>query len=105
MPARISVLVKAQAKTSSLSRLSDGTYRISVHALAQAGQANRAVIELLANHFSIPKSSIKIVSGRAARKKLIEICLTAGEMSIKALLRERDFANVSRSGIKTRIDR
>jgi uncharacterized protein YggU (UPF0235/DUF167 family) len=31
------------------------------------------VVELLAEHFSVPKSSIRIVRGDTARKKLIEV--------------------------------
>jgi len=37
------------------------------------GKANRAVIRLLAGHFGVPESQVKILKGATARNKLIEI--------------------------------
>ena len=38
---------------------------------AHDGEANVAVIELLAKHFHVPKTSITILHGATSRKKLI----------------------------------
>lgn len=38
-------------------------------------KANKAVIELLAEHFKIPKSKIEIVHGHKSRKKLVAIII------------------------------
>jgi len=46
---------------------------VSVHAPAREGKANRAVIELLAAHFSVSRSSIKIIRGESSKRKLVEI--------------------------------
>ena len=73
MGRRIWVIVKPQASKEEILRLADGEYRVSVHAPAQEGKANEAVIELLASHFSVAKSAIKIVRGQSSRRKLIEI--------------------------------
>lgn len=73
MPLRIAVTVKPQARKESVTQISESEYRVAVHAPPVDGKANRAVIELLAEHFSVPKSSIKIIRGESARKKLIEI--------------------------------
>ena len=73
MARRIRVTVKPQARKEEILRLAGGEYRVSVHAPAQEGKANAAVIELLAKYFSIAKSAIKIVRGQTSRKKLIEI--------------------------------
>jgi len=73
MGRRIWVTVKPQARKEEISRLEDGGYRVAVCAPAEAGRANEAVIELLADFFSVPKTTIKIVRGRAAKRKLIEI--------------------------------
>ena len=70
---KIWITVKPQAKREEVKKITDGEYSVSVRATAREGRANGAVIELLANHFSVPKSSIKIVRGPAARKKLVEI--------------------------------
>ena len=37
------------------------------------GRANEAVIELLAEHFDVPKGSLRIVRGHTSRQKVIEI--------------------------------
>ena len=65
--------VKPNAKSATITKLSDTEYRVSVHAPAEDGKANRAVIELLAEYFGVPKSAIKIVRGQFARKKWVEI--------------------------------
>lgn len=56
-----------------MKKLANGEYSVSVRAPAREGKANEAVVELLAEHFSVPKSSIRIVRGDTARKKLIEV--------------------------------
>jgi uncharacterized protein (TIGR00251 family) len=73
MLTRIWVTVKPHARIDSLTRVADGEYQVSVHAPPEDGKANQAVMELLARHFRVPKSAIKIVRGHASRKKLISI--------------------------------
>jgi uncharacterized protein (TIGR00251 family) len=70
---KIWVTVKPQAKKSAARKISEGEYAVSVNAPAREGKANEAVIELLARHFSVPKSSIRIIRGQTTRRKLIEI--------------------------------
>jgi uncharacterized protein len=50
-----------------------GEYVVKVRAVAEDGQANKAVVDLLARHLHVHKSSIKIVSGLAARRKIVDI--------------------------------
>jgi uncharacterized protein (TIGR00251 family) len=73
MALKIWVNVKPQAKKSAVKKISVGEYAVSVRAPAREGKANEAVIELLADYFSIPKSSIRIVRGQTGRRKLIEL--------------------------------
>lgn len=73
MSFKIWISVKPQAKTESVIKVADGEYRVSVHPPAQDNQANQAVVKLLAEHFSVPKSAVRIVRGCVSRKKLIEI--------------------------------
>ena len=73
MSIRIWVTAKPQSKRQELKRISDGEYVVSIHAPAREGKANRAVIELLAAHFSVPKTDVKILRGHSGRKKLVEI--------------------------------
>jgi uncharacterized protein (TIGR00251 family) len=73
MAITISVTVKPNAKQPAISRFSDTEYRASINAAPQGGKANQALIELLADHFGVAKSSVEILRGRSARKKLIRI--------------------------------
>jgi uncharacterized protein (TIGR00251 family) len=65
--------VKPQAKKESVIKVAQGEYRVSVHAPAHGNQANQAVIRLLAEHFSVPKSAVTVLRGHTSRKKLIVI--------------------------------
>lgn len=69
----IAVTVKPNAKEPAITRISESEYRASVNAAPVGGKANQALIELLGDHFGVTKSSIEILRGRSARKKLIRI--------------------------------
>ena len=49
--------------------------RIKVRLAARAvdGKANEALIAFLADHFKVPKRSVRIVSGLKSRQKRVEI--------------------------------
>lgn len=53
--------------------MTESEFRVAVREPAQDGKANRALIELLSDHFRIAKSAIKIVRGLHSRHKLIEV--------------------------------
>lgn len=69
----LEVTVKASAKHTKVEALSETAYRVCVNAAPQDGKANRAVIEALADHFKLPKSSFSIIRGETNKKKWIEI--------------------------------
>ncbi len=71
--ARIRVRVVPRAKHSGIEPLSDGGWRVKVTAPAEDGRANAAVIELLAQHFKVPKRAVTIRRGLTSRSKLVEI--------------------------------
>ena len=48
-------------------------YVVRVRAVPQDNKANEAVINLLAKHFKVAKTSVRIVSGFTGRHKIIEI--------------------------------
>ncbi|MDR0967616.1 MAG: DUF167 domain-containing protein [Rickettsiales bacterium] len=47
--------------------------RIWTTATPSDGAANDAVIKMLAKHFGVPKSKIRIIRGATSRDKVIEI--------------------------------
>ena len=73
MARRISVTVKPNARSAAITRVSEVEFRVAIREPARDGKANLALVDLLARHFDIPKSSVTIVRGHAARKKIIEL--------------------------------
>ena len=69
----IQITVRPDAKREGVEKLADGTYRVAVHAPPHEGRANAAVIQLLADYFSVPKSTIEIVRGETGRKKWVRL--------------------------------
>ena len=69
---KIKVKVKPNSKTEELGREGD-SFILKVKEPAREGKANQAVIKLLAEHFSIPKSQVRILSGFKSRNKVIEV--------------------------------
>ena len=47
--------------------------KIRVRAIAEGGEANRAVTELLAKALGVPKANVKILSGTTSRLKLVAV--------------------------------
>ena len=55
--------------------LSDGrrVLKVRVRAIADGGEANRAVTELLAKVLGVPKAKVKILSGTTSRLKQVAV--------------------------------
>jgi hypothetical protein len=51
----------------------NGAIKVYVKAAPDKGKANKAVIELIAEHYGVRKSDVAIVSGETARKKIVEV--------------------------------
>jgi uncharacterized protein YggU (UPF0235/DUF167 family) len=69
---QISVRVKPGVKGATrLEKQKDGSYVAFLHARAHDGEANKALIELISDEFSVPKTSIEITSGAHSRDKKI----------------------------------
>jgi uncharacterized protein len=73
MALKIRVNLKPAAKHETIEAVSEEEYNVWVHAPARDGRANRALIELLAQHFRVPKSTLSIVRGEKSRRKLVQI--------------------------------
>jgi uncharacterized protein len=73
MPMRIYVKVTPRAGKNEVLKISEGEYKVKVTAPPEKGKANEKVVELLAYHLAVPKSSVKIIAGKTARTKIIDI--------------------------------
>jgi len=69
---KVSVTVKPNAHKDEVVKTEDG-YKVSVTASPIENKANIAVVKVLADHFNVPKSQVRIVSGLKSKKKIIEI--------------------------------
>ncbi len=69
---KIQVKVKPSSKTEEVSREGD-SFIVKVKEPPKEGKANQAVIKLLAEHFGVPQSRIRILSGFRSRNKVVEV--------------------------------
>jgi uncharacterized protein (TIGR00251 family) len=70
---KIQVKVSPNAKEAKVEEGSEGALRVKVDAPAREGKANKRLIEILAEYFSRPKSSMRIVKGLASKNKIVEV--------------------------------
>jgi uncharacterized protein (TIGR00251 family) len=70
---KISIQVKTNSKTQSVTPQSDGSFVVKVHAPPVEGKANERIRELLSTHFNIPKSRIELVAGHKGKKKVFDL--------------------------------
>ena len=67
------VRVKANARSSTLMQLADGSWVARVRAPPIEGRANEELIALVAEHFHCLRAAVSIKSGRSGRVKLVQI--------------------------------
>ncbi|HEX9503281.1 MAG TPA: DUF167 domain-containing protein [Patescibacteria group bacterium] len=69
----IKVHVRTHAHEDKIEEIGIDEYKLWTTAIPEKGEANEAVIDLLADFFDIPVSKIRIRSGNKSTHKLIEI--------------------------------
>ena len=67
----IHVKVKAGMSKESLKEKSKDHFEISVKEKAENNQANKRVVEILAEYFKIPQNKVRIVNGHRSPSKLL----------------------------------
>ena len=65
--------VQPKAKKIGVEKISEDSYKVRVNAAPDKGAANKEVIKSLADYFSVPPSTVKIVRGQTSRKKVVLI--------------------------------
>lgn len=70
---KISVKVIPRASKNDIECVGDGEYRVRLTAPPVDEKANHLLIKLLAKHFGVAPSLIRIVSGENSRHKIIEM--------------------------------
>jgi len=46
---------------------------VGIRSPPEKGKANAELIEKIARHFGVPKSGVRIVSGKLSKKKIVEV--------------------------------
>ena len=69
----IHVKVTAGARKESFVQKSEDHFEVSVREKAERNMANGRVLELVAEHFKVPVSKVRIVNGHRSPSKLIVI--------------------------------
>lgn len=70
---QIRIQVKPNSAEDKIIQQDDGSYLVRLRAKPIEGQANTALVKLLAKHFSVAKSQITIKNGVSSRWKTISI--------------------------------
>lgn len=69
---RYTIVVKPSSSQEKIIVAAPGELTVYLRAKPHDGEANTALIKLLAKHFGIPKTSIKITRGAKSHLKIIE---------------------------------
>lgn len=69
---RINVRVIPRAKLNRVEVQPDGIVRVHTTTAPTDGKATADVIKMLAEHYGVPKTSIKLVRGQTSRDKVFE---------------------------------
>ncbi|MCD6575678.1 MAG: DUF167 domain-containing protein [Nanoarchaeota archaeon] len=72
------VEVKVVPKSSKISvEKKNGKLHVKLTAPPEKGKANKQLVEVLAEHFGVSKSKVKILKGETSHNKVVEIRLDA----------------------------
>ncbi len=70
---KYSVFVKPKSRSEKVEKVDEKTLKVWIKAAPVVGKANEAVIKLLANYFSVPKSRIMVVTGTRGKHKIVDV--------------------------------
>jgi uncharacterized protein (TIGR00251 family) len=82
MAITIEILVQPRASRAKIGPMHDGRIKIAVAAPPVDGEANAAVIELLARRLGIARGDIAVIAGASSRRKTLRIAnVTAAQIA------------------------
>jgi uncharacterized protein len=70
---RIYVKVIPRSSKNAIEKISEGGYKVKLTVPPVGGEANKMLIEILADYFDVSKSQVEIIGGKSARTKIVEI--------------------------------
>lgn len=72
---KYSIKVTPNSKHNEIIEETANTLKVKLKAKPQEGEANKALINFLADHFKVRKSDVKILKGLSSKNKIIEVNL------------------------------
>jgi uncharacterized protein len=72
-PVRLEVYLQPRASKTELAGMHDGVIKVRIAAPPVENAANRALIDFIALQLGIAKRCVRVVSGGASRRKVLEI--------------------------------
>ena len=70
---RVYIKVSPRSSKNEIVKISEGEYRVKLTAAPVDNKANDMLIRVLAEYFDLPKSNLKIIGGKSAKIKIVEI--------------------------------
>lgn len=70
---QVRVHVTPNAREARVTKVGEASFDVRVDEKAIGGRANKRLLEIMSEHFGIPKSRILIVSGAKSRDKVLEV--------------------------------
>ncbi len=71
----VRVYATPNAKQARVFRVSEDYFEVWVDERAVGGRANKRLLEILAEHFKVPRSRISILRGAKSRDKTVQVIL------------------------------
>jgi uncharacterized protein (TIGR00251 family) len=68
---RLKIKVQPRARQQEVQKIGEREYTVSVLSPPSEGKANKEVIAVLASHFHLPPSRVKILKGKKSRQKIV----------------------------------
>lgn len=78
---RILVRAKPGAKRERVEKADDTHFAVAVKEPPIRGQANRAIIKVLAKYFGVAAERVRIVSGHTSKQKVVEVDANPAEQT------------------------
>ena len=73
MPITIDILVQPRASRTKIGPMHDGRLKIAVTAPPVDGEANAAVIDLIARRLGVARGDVEVIAGASSRRKTLRI--------------------------------
>lgn len=70
---RINVRVIPKSSMNLVQSELDGSMKVKLTAVPEKGKANKQLIEILAKHFNLSKSKVRVLKGATSKDKLVEV--------------------------------